>query len=262
MTQLLVDVAGTEVRPRFGKLTMDEVAEKAPNDLVTVADRQAERLISDGLREILDVPVVGEEAVADDPGLLATLEAAEMCWVVDPIDGTANFVAGRAEYAVMAALVRAGEPIAGWIVVPEAGQAYVAEHGAGAFRDGIRIRRPSLGAAAAAGLRGAAPTRRLDANGRAYLVKVAERFAELGPGARCAGVNYTRMVEGVLDFVLYQRSFPWDHAAGVVLLEEVGGISVRTDGAHYKLSDDPHNQLLNVASLASLAAVQTALRAE
>ncbi|MGN2640497.1 inositol monophosphatase family protein [Nocardia takedensis] len=262
VTKLLIDVASAEIRPRFGRLAADEVTQKAPGDLVTLADRQAERLISRGLREILDVPVVGEEAVAEDPGLIFALETAEKCWVVDPIDGTTNFVAGRPEYAVMAALVRAGEPVAGWIVVPETGQVYVAEHGAGTFRDGIRVLRSAPRVVTPAGLRGAAPTRRLDADGRAHLVRVADQFAELGPGAGCAGVNYTWLVDGVLDFVLYQRSFPWDHAAGVVLLEEVGGTSVRPDGAPYRLSDDSHDQLLNVAALVTQPAIQAAMRAE
>ncbi|MEV4241326.1 inositol monophosphatase [Nocardia sp. NPDC049737] len=260
VTRLLGDVAAAEIRPRFGNLAVGEVAEKAPSDLVTVADREAERLITQGLREILDVPVVGEEAVTDDPGLLSALEAAEVCWVVDPIDGTANFVAGRPEYAVMVALVRAGEPVAGWIVVPATGQAYVAEQGAGAFRDGTRIHRAPPPAEVDR-LRGAAPTRRLDPHGRARLAAVADRFAELGPGTLCAGVNYTRLADGTLDFVLYQRTFPWDHAAGVVLLAEVGGASRRPDGVCYRLAEDPHNRLLNAASLNCWATVQTALRA-
>ncbi|WP_432278504.1 inositol monophosphatase family protein [Nocardia carnea] len=53
-------------------------------------------------------------------------------------------------------------------------------------------------------------------------------------GALSAGVNYTRMLDGALDFVLYQRSLPWDHAAGVLLLAEAGGVTVRPDGSPYR----------------------------
>ncbi|MET7770195.1 inositol monophosphatase family protein [Nocardia sp. NPDC005366] len=239
-------------------MAVDEVSEKAPNDLVTVADREAERLISLGLREILDVPVVGEESATDDPSLLAAVGTAEMCWLVDPIDGTANFAAGRPEYTVIVALICAGEPVAGWIFVPETGQIYVAEQGSGAFRDDTQIKRAPP-AAEVARLRGAVPTRRLDPPGRAWLVEMTGRFADLGPGARCAGVNYTQMVDGILDFVLNQRSFPWDHAAGVVLLAEVGGVSLRPDGTRYRLAEKPHNRLLNAVTLNCWAAVQTTL---
>lgn len=76
----------------------------------------------------------------EDPSLLAALSE-NACWVVDLIDGTGNFVAGRPEYAVMVALLRDGEPAAGWILVPETGRRYFAERGSGAFRDGARIPR-------------------------------------------------------------------------------------------------------------------------
>src|SRR5690606_6446942 len=118
-----------------------EVEEKAPGEVVTVADREAEALIAARLRAVVDAPVVGEESVADDPGRLAALPEAPVAWVVDPLDGTANFVAGRPEFAVMAALVRGGETVAAWIVRPVDGSVYVAEKGAGAWRDGVRLHR-------------------------------------------------------------------------------------------------------------------------
>ncbi len=69
----MVDAAEIAIRPRFRRLINDQIVEKEPGDLVTVADREAERLISRGLREILDIPVVGEESASADPSVLATL---------------------------------------------------------------------------------------------------------------------------------------------------------------------------------------------
>jgi fructose-1,6-bisphosphatase/inositol monophosphatase family enzyme len=197
VTQVLVDVAEIAIRPRFRRLVEGDVSEKAPGELVTVADQEAEQLISRGLRELLDIPVVGEESVADDPSLLAAL-GEKACWLVDPVDGTSNFVAGRREYAVMAALLHNGEPVAGWIVLPETGQLYVAERGSGAFRDGARLLRPAPPAAIER-LRGAAPTKLMNQQERAKLSAAGERFASLGPGTMSAGVNYTRMLGGRRD---------------------------------------------------------------
>ncbi|MGW5228651.1 inositol monophosphatase family protein [Nocardia niigatensis] len=257
VAQVLVCAAETAILPRFRRLTAGEVTEKGPGDLVTVADREAEQLISRGLREILNIPVVGEEAVAEDPSLLAAL-GKQACWLVDPIDGTSNFVAGRGEYAVMAALLRSGKPVAGWIILPETGERYVAERGSGAFRSGIRLWRPPPPAEVGQ-LRGAAPTKRLDDIERARLSEAGKKFAALGPGALSAGVNYTRLLNGDLDFVLYQRSQPWDHAAGALLLSEAGGISLRPDGRPYRPTQSPNNLLLNAADRASWQEVQAVL---
>ncbi|WP_280433843.1 inositol monophosphatase family protein [Nocardia carnea] len=177
VAQILVDAGEIAIRPRFRRLGAAQIQEKAPGDLVTVADREAEQLISRGLREVLDIPVVGEESAAEDPSRLSALSA-RSCWVVDPIDGTSNFVAGRREYAVMVALLRNGAPVAGWILVPEAGQLYVAEHGSGAFRNGAPIRRPAPPAEVER-LQGAAPTKRMPQQQRAQLAEVCGRFATL-----------------------------------------------------------------------------------
>lgn len=257
VTQVLVEAAAIAIRPRFGRLAAEEIAEKAPSDLVTVADREAEHLISRGLREVLDIPVVGEESAAADPSVLSAL-GATACWLVDPVDGTSNFVAGRPEYAVMAALLRNGEPAAGWIVLPESGQLYVGEQGSGAFRDDVRIRR-LVPPAEVGQLRGAAPTKRMSEQQRARLAEARGRFSSLGPGTLSAGVNYTRMLDGELDFVLYQRSLPWDHAAGALLLAEVGGVTTRPDGAPYRLVEGRNDLLLNAADRTCCEAVRAVL---
>ncbi|GAA2670136.1 inositol monophosphatase family protein [Nonomuraea recticatena] len=115
--------------------------EKSPGEVVTIVDREAEELITCGLRGVLDAPVVGEEAAAADPRLIDALTEAPTAWLVDPLDGTANFVAGSPDYAVMAALVHHGHTVASWILRPADDRVYVAERGAGAWRDSIRLSR-------------------------------------------------------------------------------------------------------------------------
>ncbi|MCT9930117.1 GNAT family N-acetyltransferase [Planotetraspora sp. A-T 1434] len=248
VTGILLEAAEVAVLPRFRALAEGEVHEKSPGEVVTVADREAEELISRRLREVVDAPVVGEEATARDPRQVAALWEAPEAWLVDPLDGTSNFVAGRPEYAVMAALVRGGETVAAWIVRPAEDRVYVAERGSGAWRDGVRVRRGPAPADPAE-LRGAALTRFLDPPALARAEATAPRFAELGPGTGCAGVDYPRLLDGEQDFVLFQRTLPWDHAPGVLLLTEAGGVARRPDGSAYRAAD-PRPGLLNAADLA------------
>ncbi|MEV5413807.1 inositol monophosphatase family protein [Thermopolyspora sp. NPDC052614] len=233
VTEILVGAAEDVILPRFRALGEGEVAEKSPGELVTVADREAEELISRRLRDVVDAPVVGEEAVAEDPGLLRALREAPEAWVVDPLDGTANFVAGRVEYAVMAALVRGGEAVAGWIVLPVEGRVYVAERGAGAWRDGGRLHRKPAPADPAA-LRGVALSKYLDPAKRARVEAAGARFAGFGPGVGSAGVEYAWLVDDELDFVLFHWTLPWDHTPGVLLLHEAGGCARRPDDSPYR----------------------------
>ncbi|WP_433345182.1 inositol monophosphatase family protein [Microtetraspora malaysiensis] len=95
-------------------------------------------------------------------------------------------------------------------------------------------------------LHGAALTRFLDPQARARVEAAAPRFATLGPGTVCAGVDYPRLLDGDLDFVLFQRTLPWDHAPGVLLLTEAGGVARRPDGSPYRPAD-PRPGLLNAA---------------
>ncbi len=126
---LVREVSESVIEPRFAALGKGDVEEKSVGEIVTVADREAEVLITTRLEEILPgVPVVGEEGCAADPVRLTALDA-DRAWVVDPLDGTANFVAGSPDWAVMVALVANGEVAASWIWQPVARRMYVAERG-------------------------------------------------------------------------------------------------------------------------------------
>ena len=144
---LVQQVAAEVVTPRFRSLSADEVGEKGPGDLVTVADREAEVLITRALNDAFpDAVVLGEEAHAADPRVLERYLGAEHAFTVDPVDGTKNFVNGSPDHAVMVSEVRDGTTTRGWIWQPEHEQAWVAELGAGATRNGEAVVRPPAGA--------------------------------------------------------------------------------------------------------------------
>lgn len=237
VTTILHEAVETVIRPRFQALSDGEVLEKSPGELVTVADREAEELISPRLRGIVDAPVVGEEAASADPDLLYALRGEPTAWLVDPVDGTRNFVEGRPEYAVMAALVRGGETVAAWIVQPSTERTYVAERGSGTWRDGVRVRRAPA-PTDPAGLHGSVLTRFLSPAARRRVEEMAPQFAAVGPGAHCSGVDYPKLVDGEQDFAVFHRTLPWDHAPGSLLLTEAGGVCLRPDGGAYHPGDD------------------------
>lgn len=245
VTEILREAAEIAILPRFRALAEGDVSEKTPGEVVTVADREAEELITRRLRDLLDAPVVGEEATATNPDLLTALQDAPTAWLVDPLDGTANFIAGRPEYAVMAALVRSGQTVASWVVQPAHDDVYVAELGSGTWRNSIRVHREPAPTDPTR-LRGSALTRFLDAEAKAHVEAAAQRFAAIGPGTKCAGVDYPRLLNGDQDFVLFHRTLPWDHAPGALLLTEAGGTARHLDATPYSPSA-PKPGLLNAA---------------
>ena len=247
VARLLQRASAEVVDPRFRSLTADQVHEKAPGDLVTEADREAEVLITAGLAELDPTAVVvGEEAVAADPTVLDRLRTAPRAWVVDPVDGTANFVAGSPEHAVMAALVEHGVPTATVIWQPQLEALWTAERGSGAYRDGVRL--PSVPPLPhdPAQLSGAVASTYVDPATRARLDANRGRFARVGPGPRCCGVVYPRIATGEEHFAMFWKMAPWDHAPGALLVQECGGDVRRWDGAPYRV-DVPGTGLLAVS---------------
>jgi fructose-1,6-bisphosphatase/inositol monophosphatase family enzyme len=234
---LLQDVAEEIIKPRFRTLVAEEIAEKNPGDLVTVADREAEVRITEALlRAYPDALVLGEEASADDPGLMARFQSAEHAFTVDPVDGTKNFVHGSPDHAVMVAELRGGEVVRSWIWQPQHEIAYVAERGAGAWENGRRLVRPPLGD----DLRGVTSR-------RTWVGRAVGALRALDLTWVCCGVDYPKLVEGAADYALYRRAKPWDHAPGSLLLTEAGGFVGTFDGSPYRPRLDPPLGLIAAA---------------
>ena len=139
--------------PRFRRLGADGVRQKTgPLDLVTEADEAAERVITAGImRRFAGAVVVGEEATSADPSRLALLADAELAFVVDPVDGTANFAAGLPLFGVMAAVIVRGEVVAAAIHDPICDDMALALRGEGAWIEapGWRPDRSACGGARA-----------------------------------------------------------------------------------------------------------------
>ncbi len=236
---LLRQAARAEILPRFRRLPAAAIRTKSgPLDLVTDADEAAERMIQAGLARMFPgALVVGEEAASADPRLIEGLAAADLAFVVDPVDGTANFAAGVPLFGCMAAAVRRGETIAAWIHDPMGDDTAIALRGEGAWLeagDGSgRIN--DLRVAPAVPL-----DRMIGAVSWSWLPRerrglVTSRLPLLAASVnfRCAAAEYRLACSGGAHLLMYNRLMPWDHLPGGLIHREAGGFSARFDGSAY-----------------------------
>jgi fructose-1,6-bisphosphatase/inositol monophosphatase family enzyme len=244
VADLIREVAATVVLPRFRHLSAGEVQQKSPGDLVTVADQEAERALTRGLTALLPGSiVVGEEGVAAEPALLERVGDDGPVWIVDPVDGTNNFAAGKTPFAVMVALARDGELVASWILDVVGDHLMVAEAGSGAYQDGVRVKTRTDNPGAA-GLRGVVAGRYLPPPLRAVAAANAPKLGEVTRGRHCAGYEYPAVATDEQQFALFWRILPWDHAPGVLIIREAGGTVRHLDGSGYHPSDSEHGLLV------------------
>ena len=223
----LADRAGAlilEIRARG--MSVDR---KADRSLVTDADAAAEALILDGLRRAdPTVPVIAEEESA--AGIAP--DAEHEFWLVDPLDGTRDFVAGLDDFAVNIGLVRHGEPVLGVVGVPALGQVYLGMQGFGAFRrdatgeSPITARRPP-----AEGM--TLVVSRFHGDWQPALPPALVGMPTAATIPMGSAAKFCRIAEGVADFYPRRgRTMEWDTAAPQALVEAAGGHVCRLeDGA-------------------------------
>lgn len=250
---LMKQVAAQVILPRYRNLSAEDVEEKGVDDLVTIADKESELRLNEGLARLLpEAGLVGEEACAADPALVNRL-ASGLNWLVDPIDGTGNFAAGRPPFGIMVALVDGGETQAGWLYDPLTGRLCHAARGRGATIDGERVTARTSGAArpvAGLSLLFVAP------EDRQGLIDRAAGRLDMVDIPRCAAEQYPRIVLGANDLALFERTLPWDHAPGALFVEEAGGRVARPDGTPYR----PDQKGRGLIAAASPAMWETAAR--
>ena len=201
---------------------------------VTAADEASEAVILDGLARLLPrVPVVSEEAA----GHTAPPELGTSFILVDPLDGTKEFLAGRDEFCINLAILTHGKPVAGIVAAPALGLVWRGVAGAGAERLKLRPGRGPAEASERAAIRTRAwPNQNpLALVSRSHLNAATEGFLKRLPGVqaevRGSSVKFCQVAEGRAD--IYPRLSPqseWDIAAGHAVLAAAGGIVTRPDG--------------------------------
>lgn len=242
--ELMRTVTEEVILPRFRNLASHEIIEKAADDLVTVADREAEAALEEGLAKIdPSLAIVGEEAAHADAGVLDALSGD--CWIVDPIDGTHNFAHGHAPFGIILAQASGGECQSGWIYDCLSGRFCHAHRGEGAFVDGEATKAQTTG-----------QDQPVAAISRIFLTEEQREQVDrkLAPHytmveiPRCAAEQYPRLALGENDVSSFKRTLAWDHAAGVLWLNEAGGKAARLDGSAYRVDEQSKPGLVGASS--------------
>ncbi|MFD9305167.1 inositol monophosphatase family protein [Streptomyces sp. NPDC060048] len=230
--------AAIEIMPRFRRLADHEVDEKAgPHDLVTDADRKAEEYLTAALTRLLPgSAVVGEEAVHADPNVYRALRADAPVWIVDPVDGTRQFVHGDPAFCTLVALAHRGEILASWTFAPALEEMSTAVRGQGAYVNGVRIHSGAPEPGADLRIATAHPLYTSEDDQR-----ILARLDVPGVAARpcgSAGLEYLRVARGEMDGLAFTWPSAWDHAAGLLLVAEAGGAQSTVDRVPFRVDRD------------------------
>ncbi len=241
LAAILRRAAQEEILPRFRRLDDGMIQTKTGAfDLVTEADTNAERVITAAIRDHSpDTLVIGEEAVAANPALLRSNLEDRITIFVDPVDGTANFAGGLPLFAVMAAVVQNGEPVAGVIYDPMGDDFLMAERGCGAWQvipDGRRLRQKFADPVPLSEMGGLASTSYMPLEYRARIMGNLAKV-KMSASYRCAGHEYRFAAGGNVHFLAYNKLMPWDHVGGALIMREAGAHVARFDGSAYRPTD-------------------------
>lgn len=201
--------------------------EKGPRDLVTEADWASQHAIEELLlRRFPDHNFLGEE----DPQQLAQLSAEAPCWVVDPLDGTTNFVHGMPTFAVSVALMQQGKVEVGVVYNPVSDECFRASRGGGAELNGEQIRASDCGqlsqAMVAASFSAQVSDDSAEVRRFVQVLTRCQALRRLGSAA----LNLCYVAAGRLDAYWATSVKAWDMAAGALLIEEAGGVVTQFDG--------------------------------
>jgi myo-inositol-1(or 4)-monophosphatase len=214
----------------FGEIEHLQVSLKGPANFVSAADRRAEEM----LRAELAKARPGYGFLGEEGGRQEGSDTTH-CWIVDPLDGTTNFLHGIPQFAISIALEREGTIVAGLIYNPINEELFMAERGKGAFLNDQRLR-----VAARRRLSDSVIACGLPHLGRGDLAQFRKEFAavqEKVAGLRrfgAATLDLAWVAAGRLDAYWERNLSPWDMAAGLLMVREAGGFATDLDGR-----DDP-----------------------
>ena len=229
--------AGRLVRKMEGSQALDVREKGSSYDLVTAADTASQRLILNRVKQLFPRDqLVGEEDNLPDRTILEHISKGEgRLWVVDPLDGTVNYVRGLGGYAVSIGVFENGEVIAGAIYMPETDELCLAQPGSGATLNGRPIHvaeHASLHEAIGAThvpVSNQEPRRRF-LRWEQEIVMASQNMRLIGSSAR----TQCKVASGALDFYFENGPHPWDVAAGSLIVREAGGVASRLDGGAFE----------------------------
>jgi len=211
--------AESVIKNRIGTISKEEITQKSISDYVTEVDIHSEKLIVECIKKQFPTHQIMSEESSND------YKKAEYLWIVDPLDGTTNFIHGFPVFAISIALMYKGELVLGVVHDPIKNETFYAEKGSGAFLNEQKIKVSSIKEPALSLIATGFPFRH-----KQYIETYIKIFRELlysvsdlrRAGAAAIDLAYVACgrVDGFFEFALS----PWDIAAGVILIKEAGGV--------------------------------------
>ena len=225
--------AGRGLKRDFGEVENLQVSVKGPGDFVSNADRRAEKT----LYEELSKARPGYGFLMEESGTVEGSDPSHR-WIIDPLDGTTNFLHGLPIFAISLALEREGQLVAGLIYNPASDEMFVAERGSGAFLNNRRLRvaqRRELSDALVA--TGIPPLFKVDGHAR-FQRELAAVMTRAGNVRRlgAAALDLASVAAGRCDAYWERGLNAWDIAAGIVMIREAGGFISDLDGGDTMLT--------------------------
>jgi myo-inositol-1(or 4)-monophosphatase len=202
-------------------------------DLVTDMDKKIEQFFIEKIQEAFPAhKVLGEEGYGDD-----VQSKSGVIWIIDPIDGTTNFIHQQSNFAISIGIYEDGIGIIGIIFDVANGDFYFAKRGEGAFLNDVKLQ-PLENVTLSEAVIGVnatwvGPNRRINHENVQSIVKNSRGTRSYGSAA----IELAYVASGKIDAYMTMRLSPWDFAAGLILLNEVGGIVTNADGQPIRLLD-------------------------
>ena len=244
--------AGKSLARDFGEVQNLQVSVKGPGDYVSQADRKAEEIVKTELsRARPDYGFLGEEGGYTEGG------DSQHRWIVDPLDGTTNFLHGIPLFAVSIGLERQGQMVAGVIYNPAMDELYTTEKGGGAFMNDRRLRVAARNKLTDAVISTGTPHLGRGHHGN-YLIQLRNVMGEVSGIRRTgsAALDLAYVAAGRFDGFWEEGLHAWDVAAGIIMIREAGGFSSDIKGGQDQLeggsivcgNEHIHKQLLATIS--------------
>ena len=240
--------AGKSLSRDFGEVQNLQVSLKGPGDYVSQADRKAEEIVkAELMRARPDYGFLGEEGGATEGA------DAQHRWIVDPLDGTTNFLHGIPMFSVSIALERQGQIVAGVVYNPALDELYTAEKGGGTFLNDRRLRVAARNKLTDAVIGTGVPHLGRGEHGK-YLVQLRNVMGEVAGIRRIgsAALDLAYVAAGRFDGFWEEHLSAWDIAAGIILIREAGGFvsdaaggqTMMTNGSICAGNEQIHKSLL------------------
>lgn len=203
----------------WNKVSNTDIEEKTANQLVSFVDKESEKILKEEMLKILpDSSFLGEESGSEE------VEKSEFLWIVDPLDGTTNYLHGLPVFSISVALLKGGEPIVGVVDCPVLKETFSAVKGGGSFLNGAPITVAQNNNLTDTLIATGFPYYKFDRM-EAYLEVLAELMQNTHGLRRMgsAAIDLAYTAAGRFDGFFEMNLSPWDVAAGVLLVREAGG---------------------------------------